>query len=262
MRIQSSTSGRLALLMGVLGTLAFLFMWKANPLLAKRLVANESFVDLLSATFWLIASLICFYRIKNNSQSNKLLLYFWAIFCFLCAAEELKWGYRIFHYHNYYLQNINYQHDISLHNLTLTKKWFISPQHLFYLGFFIYFLVMPFLTLSKKIKPIKDKLHYITPSINFMLATWIPILFSTLIIYVFTPRTPLDEYYRIIFTIAETREMFCAFVVLFYVYLYLPPDFQPAAVVKPLVTSKSWQRWPKRTKSTNKLANHLKLIKK
>lgn len=264
MRRRLSTPDKLSLLMGILGILAFIFMWEVNLTFAKRLVSNESVVDILSAIFWLIASIICIYRIyriKPNSQSTKFLLYFWAIFSFLCAGEELKWGYRLFHYHVTYLQDINSQHDISLHNLKLVHKWFIGPQHLFYLGFFSYFFVIPLLTFSDRIKSLMDKLHYITPGIYFMLATWIPILFSVLAVYAFTPHTPSNEYYRVLDVIAETREMFCAFIVLFYVYLYLPADFKSAPIVKPLGISESWKSWPKTERNTDNLET-LKSINK
>jgi hypothetical protein len=226
MRSKLSTSDKFSLIMGLVGIATFLFMWKADQGLTNLLISNESFVDIFSAIFWLAASVICIYRIKNNSQGNNYLLYFWAIFSFLCAGEELKWGYRIFHYSVESLQHINYQHDISLHNLTITTKWFIGPQKLFYLGFFTYFFIVPIFALFDTIKPLKEKLNYVTPGIFFLSATWLTFLLSMLIPFVFTPHTPLHEFYRMADVIAETREMFCAFVVLSYVYLYLSPDIR------------------------------------
>jgi hypothetical protein len=138
----------------------------------------------------------------------------------------LKWGYRIFHYSIEPLQQINIQHDISFHNLKIFTKTVLGPQKLFYLGFFTYFFVVPLLTLSDKIKLLKNKLNYTTPGIYFLSGTWLIILISTLIPYVFTPHNPLSEYYRMIKVMAETREMFCAFVVLSYVYFYLSADIK------------------------------------
>jgi hypothetical protein len=226
MKRKLSKSDKFSLIMGLVGISIFVFMWRGNRGIVDYLISNESFVDVSSAMFWLTASIICIYRIKINSQSNKFLLYFWAIFSFLCFGEELKWGYRIFHYSVESLQQINYQHDISLHNLNITTKWFLNPQKLFYLGFFTYFFIIPLLILSDKIKPLKDKLNYITPGVYFLTVTWLTIVLSFLIPYVFTPHTPQPEYYRMASVMAETREMFCAFVVLSYVYFYLAPNIK------------------------------------
>jgi hypothetical protein len=98
----------------------------------------------------------------------------------------------------------------------------MGPQRLFYLGFFIYFLIIPLLTISSKIKPIQEKFNYVTPSIYFLIAIWSNILLSVLIPHVFTPRIPLKNFYQVVATMAENREMFCAFIVLSYIFFYLP----------------------------------------
>jgi hypothetical protein len=217
-----SAADNFSLAMGLVGSLILIFMWQANRGLANQLIKSESVVDIASAFFWLAGSVTCIYRIKNNSQANNFLLYFWAGFCFLCCAEELKWGYRIFNYSIESLQEINSQNDISFHNLILTGKWVLNPQKLFYLGFFVYFFIFPFLTLNKRIKPFVRKLNYTPPSIYFLSATWLTILLSVLIPHVFTSRTSIKEFHDIVNIIAENREMFCAFVVLSYIYFYLP----------------------------------------
>jgi hypothetical protein len=201
-----------SLIMGLVFAATFIVMWQGNKDLAASLVdktKRPAITDILSAAFWLGGMTICIYRIITKPQGNKFLLYFWAIFCFLCAGEEVKWCYQIFHYSIPSIQNVNYQHDISIHNLNATTKWPINPQRLFYFGFFIYFLIIPLLMFSKKLKFIKDKFHYVIPNFYFLLAIWLNIGLSILIRYVFMKGEPITVLNLMGGVMSEIRELLC-----------------------------------------------------
>jgi hypothetical protein len=220
-----------ALIMGVAGLIILLLLWEGNKAVVLNLIKEDAIVENLSAFFWLQASIICFYRIVVNNQKNKLLLWFWAIFCFLCFGEEISWGQRIFHYSIQSIQHISAQHEFNIHNLSVlsaplgmsrylvygTKiNWsgLLNAQNLFYIGFTIYFLIIPLLMKSGKLKLLREKLDYHIPNFYFMISVW-PIIIISFVLSLYTSK------FR---AMIETREMFMAFVVLFYVSFYLDKD--------------------------------------
>lgn len=222
-----------ALLMGVVGLIILLLLWEKNKDVVFNLIKEDGLVENLSAFFWLQASIICFYRIVVNSQKNKLLLWFWAIFCFLCFGEEISWGQRIFAYSVQSVQHISAQHEFNIHNLSFLStqlgisrylghggkiNWLglFNAQNLFYIGFLIYFLFVPILIHSKRLSFLKNKLHYHTPSFYFLISVWPIIILSFLL--------SLHSDIIKIRAMIESREMFMAFVVLFYVSFYLDKE--------------------------------------
>jgi hypothetical protein len=218
-------------IMGVAGLIIFLLLWEGNKDVILNLIKEDGLVENLSAFFWLQASMICFYRIMANSQKNKLLLWFWGILCFLCFGEEISWGQRIFHYSIQSIQHISAQHEFNIHNLSFlsahlgmsgflvhgTKiRWsgLLNAQNLFYLGFTIYFLVIPLLMKTEKLRSLREKIDYHIPSPYFLISVWSIIILS-FVLSLYTPK------FR---AMIETREMFMAFVVLFYVSFYLDKE--------------------------------------
>jgi hypothetical protein len=219
-----------ALLAGILSFALCLLLWQGNSAIVHNLIKEDGLVENFSAFFWLQASIICFYRIGVNSQNNKILLWFWAIFSFLCFGEEISWGQRIFKYSVDYVQHISAQQEFNLHNLSVLStqlgmsrylrhghkiNWLglLNAQNLFYVGFLTYFLFIPLLMQSEKLNFIKKKFNYNTPSVYFLIAIW-----PTIILTFILALSP--EMVRIRAMI-ETREMFMAFAVLFYVSFYL-----------------------------------------
>jgi hypothetical protein len=220
-----------ALIMGVGGLIIFLLLYEGNKAVVLNLIKEDGLVENLSAFFWLQASIICFYRIMLNSQKNKLLLWFWCIFCFLCFGEEISWGQRIFHYSIHSIQHISAQHEFNIHNLSVLSTplgmsrflvrgtkihWLglLNVQNLFYIGFTIYFLIIPLLMKSEKLQLLKEKINYHIPSFYFLVSVW-PIIILSFVLSLYTPKLR---------AMIETREMFMAFVVLFYVSFYLDKD--------------------------------------
>lgn len=219
-----------ALLMGIAGLIIFLLLWHGHDAEVIRITKEDGIVEYLSAFFWLQASIICFYRIAVNHQSNKILLWFWAIFCFLCFGEEISWGQRIFLYSVQAVQHASGQNEFNIHNLMILSTPFgiskylmhggkidwmglLNAQNLFYIGFGTYFLLIPLLMHFERLSLLKNKLHYHTPSFYYLFSVW-PIVVLSFILSL----TPDMAKMR---AMIETREMFMAFAVLFYVSFYL-----------------------------------------
>jgi hypothetical protein len=219
-----------ALLAGILSFALCLLLWEGNRAIVHNIIKEDGIVENFSAFFWLQASIICFYRIGVNSQNNKILLWFWAIFCLLCFGEEISWGQRIFMYSVQAVQHVSDQHEFNIHNLTIlsTKlgmsrylmhegkiNWLglLNAQNLFYLGFLTYFLFIPLLVQSKRLSFLKNKFNYKVPSFYFLISIW-----PTIILTFILALSPTMVRIR---SMIETREMFMAFVVLFYVSFYL-----------------------------------------
>lgn len=221
-----------SLAMGLFGLIIFTIVWQIDRDFAYGLTGygiisstgttvgrTTGTLDAISAIFWIGGCIICIYRIVTISQENKFLLYFWAIFCFLCAGEELKWGQHIFHYSLKTIQNMNYQGEISVHNLNITRKFLLSPDRLFLIGFFIYFFIIPILMMSKYFNKVKAYFHYIIPSLYFIAAIWVPFWLSRVYGHVLEKGKP---WYDVTMAVqSETREMYYALVVLVYAFLYL-----------------------------------------
>jgi hypothetical protein len=220
-----------ALIMGLAGLIIFLLLWEGNNAVILNLVKEDGLVENLSAFFWLQASTICFYRIMVNYQKNKLLLWLWAILCFLCFGEEISWGQRIFHFSIQSIQHISAQHEFNIHNLSVLSAplgmskylmygtkihWsgLLNAQNLFYIGFTIYFLIIPLVMKTEKLRLLREKIDYHIPSPYFLISVWSIIILS-FILSLYTPK------FR---AMIETREMFMAFVILFYVSFYLDKD--------------------------------------
>jgi hypothetical protein len=215
-----------ALLMGLSGLIIFILLWRGNRVLVSNITKEDAMIENLSALFWIEASVICFYRIANSNLGNKFLLYFWGIFSFVCCGEELSWGQRIFGYSISFVQGHNVQKEVNVHNLVpalnlldaiknrgIINWWgFLNAQCFFYLGFFAYFFVMPLVMRTNKYLLLKQKIYYDPPSFTFIISVWPVIIFSFLLSF-----TVYNHY-----AIIEAREMFMAFVVLFYVIFYLP----------------------------------------
>lgn len=227
-----------ALLMGLVGLIIFLLIWQGNKALVENLTQEDALIENLSAFFWLEASVICSYRIATSSQKSKLLLYFWACFCFVCFNEEISWGQRIFGYSIKFIEDASIQHEVSLHTLSCfcgkklgllealkSGNWnwsninlwaLLAPQKLFYLGFLIYFLIIPLIVRFGKFKTLVGRIHYNLPGFYYLISIW-----SNIILFWILAK--ISDRGR---SITETGEMFIAFAVLFYVifYLYVEPQ--------------------------------------
>jgi hypothetical protein len=213
---------------GVLGILIFFMIWPGNIQFIKTLAKHEGVFENLTALFYLCGFIICIYRLARSSTKNKILLLFWALFCLFCFGEEISWFQRILNYSVPTIEKINKQHEFNLHNLELVEpaSWLdsissgkfslrllLGAQNIFRLGFFIYFLIIPLLMYAGKLKLIKSKLNFTIPSVYFLISIWVPILFSIILAFFGAH----EAHPRL----AETREMFYAIFISFYIYCYL-----------------------------------------
>jgi len=219
----------IALVIGVLGVLIFFMIWPGNIQFTKTLAKHEGIFEHLTALFFLCGSIICIYRLAKSSKKNKMLLVFWALFCFICFGEEISWFQRLLNYSVPAVEEKNTQNEFNIHNLKLlqpTTNWryaissgkfslrlFLGSQNIFNLGFFIYFFMLPLLMYAGKLKFIKSKLNFTIPSIYFFISVWVTIFFSIILAFLGTHEIPK--------LIAETREMFFAIFISFYIYSYL-----------------------------------------
>ena len=83
----------------------------------------------------------------------------------------------------------------------------------------IYFFLIILLMHFKKLRFLKNKIHYQAPSFYFIISVW------TIIILSFVLSLSNIKIIKLRAMI-ETREMFMAFVVLFYVSFYLDKDYE------------------------------------
>lgn len=155
-----------ALLCGLLFSYAFLSLCTTG--LSRSLTIEDGLVETLSAVFYFIAGgLMLLLFLKDRPvrpgylfgwRSNSLYLLL-SIFFGVCCGEEISWGQRILHVTTpQYLQKVNLQHEINLHNLMIfngngnkhsVKGWLItvvfSANGLYSLVWSFYGFVLPLL---------------------------------------------------------------------------------------------------------------------
>jgi hypothetical protein len=150
----------------------------------------------------------------------------WALLCFLFFGEETSW---LQHWAGYAtpdsIRAMNVQSEFNLHNLqalspddrvfsatgaAFTWKHLLSSQHLFNLGFVMYFLLLPLLMLIQPVKALAHRLGVPKLSRRFLLMVWNPLVASV----VLTVANRGDEGSKGL--IGETREMFFALTILWF----------------------------------------------
>ena len=131
----------------------------------ESLTAEDHFYENLQALIlFLAACLMLFLFIRSKSEDKIYFLktkrnYFFLLLClffFLCFGEELSWGQRIFGIRTpEYLQKINAQGEISIHNLWLFESYdknnnpktglmrWITAERLYALSWFFYCVIIP-----------------------------------------------------------------------------------------------------------------------
>lgn len=122
---------RYLLYAALLGSLVFAYAGLAfcSPLLSRALTIEDGLVESLSAVFYVAAGglMLLLYSQDRTLQPGQapggrrngfyLLL---SLLFFACCGEELSWGQRIFHVATPpYLQKVNVQHEMNLHNLAI-----------------------------------------------------------------------------------------------------------------------------------------------
>jgi hypothetical protein len=151
----------------------------------------------------------------------------WAVLCVLFFGEETSWLQQWIGYATpEKVSAVNVQHEFNLHNLKIVSpddrifiagsvafSWrhFLSAQVLFDLGFTFYFLVLPVLALAAPVRSLMHRIGVPPIGLRLVAAVWAPIAVS--IVLTVVNRSYESEKSLI----AETREMFFAFAIMWFI---------------------------------------------
>ncbi|MGI9455619.1 MAG: hypothetical protein ACR2NU_03610 [Aeoliella sp.] len=182
-----------------------------------RLTREDGIVENISAAAFLASAGVCAFVLSTRTSRHRFYLMLWLFLSVIFFGEEISWGQRVIDYSTPEFLSSNFQNEANFHNLPFwTPKVIRGPsdlltsQGLFYLGFFTYFCVLPFLQRLGPFQKILDRVSFPTTPIVLLIFLWIPILLSfglaSGISY-----GPLRD------AIAETREMCFALAVLSYI---------------------------------------------
>jgi hypothetical protein len=190
-------------------------------------------VEYLTASFYLVGFVVGIYSIYliKKTSSPIFLAILWTILCFVFLGEETSWFQRVFNYSVPSVEAASNQNEFNFHNLKIfTEEGMVSegkvkrkpiveilasPQNLFRIGFFGYFLLLPIFHFNKKIRSILANIGYLRPSLAMILSMLIVFLFSFALL-LFSPLELKPP-------IAESREMLYALFILTYMVVFIKP---------------------------------------
>ena len=192
------------------------------------LTREDGIVENISAIFYLVGFLVSFSSIFKNERV--LLASVWAALCLLFLGEETSWFQRLLHYSVPFVEERNAQHEFNLHNLVIFTgrplrdalgeldfnvllNVSLEAQNLFQIGFFVYFLIIPFSLHISKINTLMSSIGYKKPDTSFILVIFFIIALS----FFLAAYCSLD----IKSALAETREMLYAYFILVYIKTYI-----------------------------------------
>lgn len=187
-------------------------------------------VEALAALLWAGASLTAVIRLSGQREA-RIPLVFWAALSFVCMGEEVSWFQRYLGVATPPdLRGLNGQGEFNIHNLNaLNFGRALNPQIVFQLGFLGYFLILPLLMASERLRIQAARWGYSAPDRPFFAMIWTVIGSSYLLQALGSPAATRVT--------AETRETFFAFVVLSYVYFHL--GVAPSLSTRPARTASS-----------------------
>ena len=100
-------------------------VWSAQ--VANREYNGEGLIEYVEAICWFAASVIYFLLLIEDVKKNRWrLVGFWflffGLFCFVSLGEEISWGQHLFSFEpSEFVQEINKQKEVNLHNLNISK---------------------------------------------------------------------------------------------------------------------------------------------
>lgn len=207
-------------------TLGFLLaVWMGGESIGEIVGREDQLIEYLTALFFLLGSAASAYAILKGR--HRAWAAFWLVFCFLCMGEEVSWFQRVLGYSVPAVEGYSAQAEFNLHNLQVfghgrllggegggydfSLSAFMNSQNLFRLGFFIWFLVLPVLTMVPTLHRLAERLDYVRPNLALLVPLWAVLIFAAILTLSTVP--PVKDY------IAEATELGYASMVLVYTLL-------------------------------------------
>jgi hypothetical protein len=206
--------------------LAAILLWLFHaPVETQRALAAENRpVELASALFFLAGIVVAAFGAVRASGALRWYLALWALLCLVFFGEETSWLQHVLHYQTPpWMAQQNVRGEFNLHNLEIFHggeligahfDWrsLLKAQHLFNLGFAAYFFGLPLLALGARGRRLLLRLQIPYPGKRLVAFAFLPLAVSAVL-------TLLAETHETKVTIAETREMVCALVILTFLVL-------------------------------------------
>jgi hypothetical protein len=217
----------------------FIFMGVADTALLQHLTMEDGFIEDISALFWLAGLIIGIRYLLKRRTARRTVIIVFCFVCLVCLGEEISWGQRILHIRTpAFIADMNEQAELNIHNLkylsqgadlrnrlkigALDWRLLASAENLFRLGFAFYFMVLPFISWTRKGEYLLSKIGYYRPKLYFSIIIWLVMIISCLVGLFCTRET----YAR---PASETQEMCFALFVAIYLYHATSAPLQPSA---------------------------------
>jgi hypothetical protein len=204
------------------GCLIWLFQ---TPVETQRALAAENRpVELASALFFLVGMTAAAYGAVQAHGAYRRYLAVWALLCLAFFGEETSWLQHLLHYETpSWMAQANVRGELNLHNLEVFHggelvgaefHWrsLLKAQHLFNLGFVAYLFGLPLLARSAKGDQLLRRVQIPYPGKRLATFAFLPLAVSAVL-------TLLAATHETKVTVAETREMICALVILTFLVL-------------------------------------------
>jgi len=223
MKTSSKTSSKTSTMriLAAIGVAMFLGIWAMSPSLASSLTEESGIVETATMALFAGASLLCAYYAfcTGAFQTKPFLRYYfllWAVLSFVFCGEEISWGQHWLGFGTPELLSSNVQGEANLHNLPwLTPRVveglddFITSQGAFYVGFFVYFLLLPLASRWGPVGSLLERLEFPTLPSELLMAIWLPLALSFFLAIV-TQAGPTRD------ALTELREFYFAFSIFLY----------------------------------------------
>jgi hypothetical protein len=220
-------SPRVVFVTAVLGSLMFAGIAAAPESNLKFLQGEDGIVEIVSALAYPVGFFFAVRLAQHANGWSRAHWLLWAVLCVLFFGEETSW---LQHWIGYKtpaaVEAVNAQSEFNLHNLKIltldtglvttkgisfSSKSLTSSQHLFYLGFFVYFLLLPLSRSVLLVNNVIERLGVPKLTWRFVTMLWIPIAASAVMTYLHRNEPLRNE------IIGEAREMVFAIAIAWFV---------------------------------------------
>jgi hypothetical protein len=213
---------------------SFLIWLFHTPLETKFALAAENRpVELATALFFLAGMAAAANGAVRAHGTLRWYLGLWALLCFVFFGEETSWLQHMLHYETPpWMAHENMRGELNLHNLEVFHggevigaefHWWslLKAQHLFNLGFVTYLFGLPLLARSATGHELLRRAKLPYPGKRLAAFAFLPLAVSAVL-------TSLAATHATKATVAETREMICALVIMIFLMLAASTVASPA----------------------------------